>query len=102
MSIEVKKSPTFYKSINTAFVNDKSLSLKAKGILVYLLSKPSGWHGHIYEITRNSKDGEARVKSGLKELVALGYAKLETKPKKEGKFQGKYYQVSDLKNFFSK
>lgn len=98
--ITVKKVPTFYKSINTAFVNDKKISLKAKGILIYLLSKPDDWKAQIFDIAQNSIDGEKSIRSGLKELVLAGYAKLEAKPKVEGQFQGKHYIVSDEKKNF--
>jgi len=100
MSIEVQKVPTFHKTINTQFVGDKSISLKAKGILIYLLAKKDGWRGQLYDIAKNSTDGEKSVRAGLRELVVAGYAKLETNPKVDGKFQGKYYKISDQKNFF--
>ena len=100
MSIEVHKAKTFLKTINTKFVNDKSLSLKAKGILIYLLSKPPNWKGQLFDIAQSSPDGRKSVRAGMRELVANGYAKIEAKPMKDGKFQGKHYCISDQKNFF--
>jgi hypothetical protein len=91
----VKQKKTHYKTLNTLFLLDDRLSWKAKGILGYLLSKPENWRGQRYNLVWASKDGERSVKSGLKELVDTGYAELKILPRKDGKFQGKYYEISD-------
>jgi hypothetical protein len=62
--------------------------------MFYLLSKPKGWKGQVYNIVANCTDGIRAIKSGLKELEALGYVKLRSFPRKDsGQYQGKYYEV---------
>ena len=101
MGVHVTKKKTFYKTINTKYSSDKSLSFKSKGILGYLLSKSDGWKGQLYDIEKSSdKDGIAVVKSAMKELSNAGYAKLRNHPMKNGKMMGTYYQISDMKGFF--
>ena len=100
MGIEVRKKKTFYKTLNTRVVNEKGLSFKSKGIMFYLLSKPTGWRGQLFNMSESSKDGIDSIKSAMKELVDAGYAKLRNHPTQQGKFSGKYYQITDTKNFF--
>ena len=101
MSIEVQKQKTFYKTINTTFVGNSSLSLRAKGIMVYLLAKPPGWKAQIFDIAKKSKDKESSVRSAIKELVKAGYAKRVHNPMVKGKFQGSHYIVSDFPEFLN-
>jgi hypothetical protein len=98
----IKQKKTHYKTINTLFLLDDRLSWKAKGILSYLLSKPEGWKGHRYNLVWASKDGEKSVRSGLKELSNCGYAELKPMPRIGGKFQGKYYEITDTPQKASK
>ena len=71
---------------------DKNLSWKARGILAYILSLPSGWRGQIFHLREQSiSDGKKSLQSGLKELVENGYAIIKNHPQKDGRFQGKYY-----------
>ncbi len=101
MGLHVTKKKTSYKTINTKYSSDRLLTYKARGILGYLLSKPSGWKGQLYDIAESSsKDGIASVQSAMKELVECGYAKLRGHPMVDGKMMGKYYQISDVKGFF--
>jgi len=61
-------------TISNSEVRDARLSWKARGLYHYLLSLPSGWEinpAHLAE--QSDKDGVDSVKSGLKELEALGY-----------------------------
>ena len=55
------------------WINDKRLSLKARGILIYLLSKPEGWHVQLNDIVNQSPDGIRSVRAGIKELTDLRY-----------------------------
>ena len=49
------------------------MSWKAKGILVYLLSKPDHFIFHLDELAEHSTDGIDSLRSGLKELQQFGY-----------------------------
>lgn len=58
---------------SNAVINDKNLSYKAKGIYLYLCSRPDGWKFYLSEIAKQSSDGESSVRSGIKELEDFGY-----------------------------
>ena len=62
-----------FTSIHNKLINDSRISLKAKGIMLYMLSKPENWKYNPKEIAKNSKDGLDSVYSGIKELIGAGY-----------------------------
>ena len=62
-----------FTSIHNKLINDSRISLKAKGIMLYMLSKPENWKYYPKEIAKNSKDGLDSVYSGIKELIEAGY-----------------------------
>lgn len=73
---KVHKSKNF-TIISNGIINNRKLSWKARGILIYLLSKPDDWTVKLYDLINNSEnDGEVAVKSALKELRKYGYAHL--------------------------
>ena len=90
-----------YKALNCEAFQNSDLSYKAKGILAYLLSRPKNWKGQIFDIEKNScKDGKNSIKTGIKELVDKGYAKLKSRGKDEnGKFLGMYYEFFDTSQY---
>ena len=73
--IRIEKHTKNFVIINKNFLEDKRLSFKSKGILTYLLSKPDDWTVRVNELISASTDGEASVRSALKELEACGYYK---------------------------
>jgi hypothetical protein len=58
-------------------INDNNLSAKAKGIFVYLLSKPDDWRFYVDEVTSAFKEGKTAVQTGIKELEDYGYLERE-------------------------
>ncbi len=62
-----------FTTIHNKLISDNSISLKAKGIMLYMLSKPVGWNYNPKDIANNSKDGLDSVYSGLKELIEAKY-----------------------------
>lgn len=64
-----------YVIINKGFLEDKSISLKAKGIMAYLLSKPDNWQVYISDIANHCICGEKSIRSGISELRLKGYIK---------------------------
>lgn len=75
------------------FINDALLSYKAKGILLYLLSKPDDWVISIADIIKHSTDGITSVKSAIKELTLRGYLQRTRLKNKLGQFVGYDYTV---------
>lgn len=79
-----------YSTVHNGFINDKNLSLKAKGLLLYFLSKPDDWDFYLKEIAKNSKDGVESISAGIKELEEYGYIKKNIKRSEQGKLCGGY------------
>lgn len=79
-----------YSTVHNGFINDKNLSFKAKGLLLYFLSKPDKWEFYIKEMAKKSKDGVDSISSGIKELENNGYIHKEFKRDSHGKLSGGY------------
>lgn len=75
-------------------LNNKNISLKTKGMFVFLQSKPENWRFSTERISKQSKDGIAAVRSALQELEEYGYLK-RTPIKKVGKYNGYNYYLFD-------
>lgn len=88
----VKKESPFVQ-IDKELVNDNKISAKAKGIMMYLLSKPDGWKIYEKDIVNHMKDGKDSISSGIKELVDRGYIHRELDKQNDGKFSGYNYTV---------
>lgn len=69
----VKNKSNPYLIMNKTGLNDKRLSLKAKGLLCYLLSKPDNWYISTQDIISNNDNARASVFSAINELVLYGY-----------------------------
>lgn len=75
-----------YAQIHNAALADGRLSFKARGLLAYLLSRPPGWKTSVDRLAEMGKDGEAGIKSGLRELEKLGYLRRHRGRTPEGTF----------------
>lgn len=54
-------------------LNDSSISLKAKGLYVYMQSKPDDWVFSLDRIASQNKDGNDSIRSTINELIQSGY-----------------------------
>lgn len=68
----VEKSKNFTIMSNYHF-REKKMSLKAKGLLSWMLSLPDNWDYSIKGMCKCHKDGEDAITSALKELQSFGY-----------------------------
>lgn len=91
----VKRENPFVQ-VDKGFVNDPNITAKAKGILLYLLSKPDGWKIYEKDIVNHMKDGKDSIKSGIKELEEVGYITRERVRNKDGSFSGYNYTVYEV------
>ena len=77
-------------------LRDDNLSLKARGLLVTLISLPDNWHfseDGLIEIFKN--DGQASIRSGIKELEKFGYLSRERTRDEYGRMAKVVWTVSD-------
>ncbi|MBA7486130.1 hypothetical protein ES707_21683 [subsurface metagenome] len=92
--IRVKKDKNNpYLIMNKTGLNDRRLSLKSKGLLCYLLSKPDNWYIDTREIVKNSLDGRDSVLSAINELVKYGYMYKHRLRRNNGVFYSYNYLV---------
>lgn len=66
-------------------INDKNLSLKAKGLYCFMLSKPKDFRFWDAELEKYSASGISVVKSAIKELKKAGYVRRQPIKNEEGK-----------------
>lgn len=60
--------------LSNAVINDERLSFRARGVLIWLLSKPDDWRTRSDSIAGQSpKEGRDAIRSALRELAELGY-----------------------------
>lgn len=79
--------------MDKAGLNDKRLSLKAKGLLAYLLSKPPDWSPQVTEVSEHCNDGRESIESAFRELQKFGYAKLLKVRGAGGQFGGQGWSI---------
>lgn len=95
--VRSEKENNFVMS-DKSFLYDARLSHKAKGILVYILSKPDSWNVTVGDIMNSCTDSQFAIYSGLKELKKYGY--YDRKPirdKKTGRiiaYENIVYEIS--------
>ena len=62
-----------YTVMSNYHLRDRSLSLKAKGLLSLMLSLPEDWDYTMKGLARICKDGIDSISGGIRELEAHGY-----------------------------
>lgn len=74
-NIKRKRAGDNFTILSNDFLRDENLSLKAKGLLAYILSLPDDWKIYFEEVEKHHSDGVRAVRSAWKELEANGYAR---------------------------
>ena len=98
--IRVKKDKNNpYLIMNKTVLNDSRLSLKAKGLLCYLLSKPDNWYINTNDIIHSSSNGRESVWSGINELVKFGYMYKHQFRNNNGSFHNYNYLVFECPKY---
>ena len=59
--------------INNELIESSTLSSKAKGIYIFMASKPEGWYFTIDNLEDNLREGVASISSGVQELIRRGW-----------------------------
>lgn len=92
-----KESGNFV-TVHKDFIHDNTISWKAKGILLYLLSRPDDWQIYETELVKHTRDGLSSLKSGIKELEEVGYIKRTRKRDDKGRLKEYEYAVFEHPN----
>ena len=87
MKLNIKDN---YGVAPNSLLNDEKVSLKAKGLFVYIQSKPEGWKFSAEKITLSNLDGRDSVISALKELEENGYLTRFKRHGEHGKWEQTY------------
>lgn len=75
MVFRVEKNSN-YTVISNYHLREKNMSLKAKGLLSWMLSNDDNWDYSIAGIVANCKENETAIKSTLNELQDFGYLEI--------------------------
>jgi hypothetical protein len=77
-----------FTTIGNALIQNKALSWKARGIMIYLLSMPEDWEFNLSDLANRAPDGKAALRTGIDELKALGYIDIVRDRAEAGTFDG--------------
>lgn len=80
MKEKLTKEEVGFAQIKNEVLQDKNLSLKAKGLFAYLYSKPNDWEFSGDRMTSENLDGRKSIYSALKELESAGYLQRIKRP----------------------
>lgn len=94
----VYKESGNFVTVNKDFIHDPNLSWKAKGILLYLLSRPDDWQIYETELKKHACDGRDSLRTGIKELEKVGYIQRKRIRDDKGHFREYEYRVFEQPN----
>lgn len=87
-----KKDKNFTTIDNCVF-RDKTLSMKAKGLLTQIYSLPDNWEYSVKGLATLFKDGKEAVANALNELIEHGYIVRTQKVGENGQYEGYEYDI---------
>jgi hypothetical protein len=85
-----------FTQIANALFRHPGLSFRAKGLFGLLSTHQDGWRMTVADLARRSRDGEAAVKTGLKELEKHGFLVRERDRNPDGTLGAAAYFITDL------
>ena len=84
-----------YTVMSNYHLRDKTLSLKAKGLLSLMLSLPETWDYTLSGLARISLEGKDAIRAAVVELEKAGYIQRGQTTDKAGKFSGNEYIIRE-------
>ena len=84
-----------YTVMSNYHLRDKSLSLKAKGLLSLMLSLPETWDYTLSGLARISLEGKDAIRAAVVELEKAGYIQRGQTTDEAGKFSGNEYIIRE-------
>ena len=95
MIVKIKKKEKGFSQISNDLLNDNRLSLRSRGLVAMLLSKPDDWQVSIEVLVRDCKEGRDAIQGCFKELHQYGYATLRAYKGAGGNFAGKQWVIHE-------
>ena len=92
MAIHRTKKEKDFLIIDNAILRAPDLSLKAKGMLAFMLSRPDDWSFSIKGLSKFCRDGPDSVRSAVAELEKHGYL-VRTRTRSHGRYQDVVYDI---------
>jgi hypothetical protein len=89
----VQDKPEPYTIVANKLIDHPDLSMAAKAVMLYLVSRPPNWNIQMADIERWGKCGEDKRQRLFKELIAAGYLEFITEHDKVTGRIRKYYQM---------
>lgn len=87
--IRVQKKSN-YTVVDNTFIRDMGLSMKAKGLMLLMLSLPPEWDYSVAGLAAICKEGMTAIRGALKELEKAGYLRRERRNNEKGYFVYEY------------
>lgn len=84
-----------YTVMSNYHLRDKSLSLKAKGLLSQMLSLPEDWDYTLAGLARINAEGKDAIRAAVNELERAGYVQRRQTTDKAGKFGANEYIIRE-------
>lgn len=90
-----KRKKNGFTQVSNQLIEDSRLSWKAKGILIYLLSRPNNWKVNKSDLERRATEGKASLDSGIEELKEMGYLHIYRNRLENGQIDGWVWEYDD-------
>ena len=84
-----------YTVMSNYHLRDKTLSLKAKGLLSLMLSLPETWDYTLLGLARISLEGKVAIRAAVVELEKAGYIQRSRTRNEKGHLQGTEYIIRE-------
>ena len=91
MSVFRVNKTSNYTVMSNLHLRDKTISLKAKGLLSFMLSLPDTWDYSMYGLCKINKENIKAIRSTLQELEEHKYLKRERIQNEKGRFEYNYF-----------
>lgn len=101
MILKKKQRNPGFTIIDNQVIVRPEISAKAKGILLYIMSRPDNWDISTADIAAHMKEGQEAIRSGINELREYGYMRLDFVQNESGKMNGTIWNAADWPAFTS-
>lgn len=88
-----------FTQINNATLREKVLSLRARGLLAYMLSFPDEWAFSVNSLSENCGETRYAILTSIAELRREGFLRISQSHTSDGKFNEVTYFVFEKKSF---